>query len=89
MLPLLPDQKNEAQGASARWSSSPLIGYLSLELLGSTFFYSVSLTFLAMFPATSCLHIVGGEGPKCGNIAHGQRPLRLDTTAVADRAVMR
>jgi hypothetical protein len=62
VLPLLPDQKSEAQERKRTWSSSPRIGYLSLGFLGSTFLYSVSLTFLAMFPATACLQIVGGEG---------------------------
>ena len=62
VLPLLPDQKSEAQERKRTWSSSPRIGYLSLGLLGSTFLYSVTLTFLAMFPATACLQIVGGEG---------------------------
>lgn len=61
-LPLLPDQKSEAQERKRTWSSSTRVGWLNITLLGSTFLYSVSLTFLTMLPATACLKIVGGEG---------------------------
>ena len=62
VLPLLPDQKSEAQERKRTWSSTPRIGWSSVLLLGSTFIYSVTLTFLTMFPSTACLKLVGGEG---------------------------
>ena len=62
VLPLLPSQKAQAQERKRSWSSSPRIGCFSVTLLGLAFVYSVTLTFLAMFPSTACLRIVGGSG---------------------------
>ena len=62
VLPLLPDQKVQAQERKRTWSRSSRIGYLTVIFLLCTFVYSVTLTVLTMFPSTACLRLVGGPG---------------------------
>ena len=61
-IPLLPEQKAQAQQRKRTWRRSPRVGWATLLLLLTTFGYSVTLIALTMFPATSCLKLVGGAG---------------------------
>ena len=65
LLPLLPDQKAQAQHRKATWPSSPLFGIFSVVLLVVAFSYSIVITLLGLSPKTQCLKIAGGEG--CGS----------------------
>lgn len=62
LLPLIPNQKKEAQARKLNWPYRRSFAVLSLVLLSFTFLYSVTLTFLTMIPQTACLEIVGGPG---------------------------
>ena len=62
VLPLMPDQKAQAQWRKRAWPTHRGFGVATLLLLGLTFAYSVTLTLLTMFPSTMCLELVGGEG---------------------------
>jgi hypothetical protein len=61
-LPLLPDQKAEAQARKATWPSRPAYGVLTVALMGSSLLYAIVVSVLAMLPATMCLKLVGGDG---------------------------
>ena len=64
-LPLLPDQKDEAQERKRKWEKRDAYAYVSMTLVAVGLVYSVTVNFLAMFPSTMCLQIAGGEG--CGD----------------------
>mmetsp|Transcript_14307 Transcript_14307/g.42693 ORF Transcript_14307/g.42693 Transcript_14307/m.42693 type:complete len:588 (+) Transcript_14307:318-2081(+) len=61
-LPLLPGQKAEAQDRKKRWEKKDAYAYVSVILISGGLVYSVTVNFLAMFPATMCLKIAGGDG---------------------------
>jgi hypothetical protein len=61
-LPLLPDQKKEAQKWKATWPSSPVYGKITVSLIAFAWFYAITISMLAMFPNTMCLEIAGGDG---------------------------
>lgn len=67
LLPLIPNQKADAQLRKRSWPERPLFGVIALGMLAAAFLYSVSLTLLTMFPGTQCLKLVGGAG--CGGHA--------------------
>ena len=62
LLPLLPDQKDDAQHRKLKWGSSPAFAWFSVSLVFVGLSYSVVVNFLAMFPSTMCLKIAGGSG---------------------------
>ncbi|KAH8048245.1 hypothetical protein JL722_12650 [Aureococcus anophagefferens] len=64
-LPLLPNQKDEAQERKRKWEKRDAYAYVSMGLVLAGLVHSVTVNFLAMFPSTMCLKIAGGEG--CGN----------------------
>ena len=64
-LPLLPNQKDEAQERKRKWEKRDAYAYVSMGLVLAGLVYSVTVNFLAMFPSTMCLKIAGGEG--CGD----------------------
>ena len=61
-LPLLPNQKDEAQERKRKWEKRDAYAYVSMGLVLAGLVYSVTVNFLAMFPSTMCLKIAGGEG---------------------------
>jgi len=63
-LPLLPDQKAQAQERKRTWEKRDAYAYASLSIVGFGLLYSVTVNSLAMFPATMCLKLAGGDG--CG-----------------------
>ena len=62
LLPLLPDQKDDAQHRKLKWGSSPAFAWFSVSLVFVGLSYSVVVNFLAMFPSTMCLRFAGGKG---------------------------
>lgn len=58
----LPDQKEEAQARKATWSRHARFAYISVITIAVALCYAVTVNFLAMFPSTSCMKIVGGDG---------------------------
>ena len=75
-LPLLPDQKADTQQRKDKLPRASVYAVLSLTLLGLASVYSVTINFLSVFPATSCLSIAGGDGCEL-------RPPALATSAGA------
>ena len=63
-LPLLPDQKAEAQRRKRTWPQRPRYAVLTLVLIGSALAYALSVNLLSMFEGTMCLRVAGGSG--CG-----------------------
>jgi len=61
-LPLLPDQKAEAQDRKKHWDKRDTYAYASIALIGTGLVYSVTINMLAMFPSTMCLKLAGGDG---------------------------
>eukprot|EP00747_Dinoflagellata_sp_TGD_P008517 gnl/TRDRNA2_/TRDRNA2_118145_c0_seq1.p1 gnl/TRDRNA2_/TRDRNA2_118145_c0~~gnl/TRDRNA2_/TRDRNA2_118145_c0_seq1.p1 ORF type:complete len:563 (+),score=56.63 gnl/TRDRNA2_/TRDRNA2_118145_c0_seq1:80-1768(+) len=61
-LPLLPDQKLDAQRRKSTWPHRRCYGIVTLFLVTTTWLYTVSVTVLTMFPETQCLKLVGGSG---------------------------
>ena len=61
-LPLLPDQKQQAQERKRTWEKRDAYAYVSLSIVGFGLLYSVTVNSLAMFPSTMCLKIAGGDG---------------------------
>lgn len=59
---LLPTQKEMAQERKATWGKSDKYAYITCGLLFVALSYSLSVNFLAMFPATMCLKFAGGQG---------------------------
>ena len=58
----LPDQKEEAQARKATWSRHNRFAYISVIVVFFALIYAITVNFLAMFPSTSCMKIVGGDG---------------------------
>jgi len=61
-LPLLPDQKDEAQDRKRKWAKKDAYAYVSVGLVAVGLVYSTTVNFLAMFPSTMCLKLAGGDG---------------------------
>ena len=61
-LPLLPDQKAEAQERKATWERRDRYAWFSVILVAVGIVYSCALNVLAILPRTSCLEIAGGPG---------------------------
>ena len=61
-LPLIPNQKEEAQKRKQNWSNRTIYAYISVLLVLFAFFYAVIINLLTMFPETLCYRIVGGNG---------------------------
>jgi len=64
-LPLLPDQKADTQWRKENRPRHQCYGILTIVCIVLAVAYSLTVDMLAIFPATSCLHIAGGEG--CGD----------------------
>ena len=64
-LPLLPNQKADTQERKASTQRHSTFAIANVSILGVAIVYAVTVNFLAVFPATSCLEIAGGEG--CGS----------------------
>jgi len=58
----LPDQKEEAQARKATWSRHNRFAYITVIVIFFALIYAITVNFLAMFPSTSCMKIVGGDG---------------------------
>lgn len=61
-LPLLPDQKEEAQLRKRRWRHRDSYAIATIVCLGSALTYSLVVNTLSMMPTTMCLKIAGGDG---------------------------
>ena len=61
-LPLLPEQKAEAQERKRTWERRDCYAYATVVLVGAGLAYSCTFDLLAVFPATMCYRFVGGEG---------------------------
>uniref|UniRef100_A0A7S3JW41 Folate/biopterin transporter n=1 Tax=Aureoumbra lagunensis TaxID=44058 RepID=A0A7S3JW41_9STRA len=61
-LPLLPDQKDDAQRRKRTAPSKDLYAWVALIILGIGLLYSFTINVLAVIPKTSCLRIAGGAG---------------------------
>mmetsp|Transcript_22311 Transcript_22311/g.75436 ORF Transcript_22311/g.75436 Transcript_22311/m.75436 type:complete len:663 (+) Transcript_22311:191-2179(+) len=61
-LPLLPDQRADAQHRKRTWGKSDGYAMISITLVTLGLLYSVTCSFLTIYPATMCLRFVGGEG---------------------------
>jgi len=61
-LPLLPDQKEQAQERKRKWEKRDAYAYYAVSLVAVGLVYSTTVNFLAMFPSTMCLRIAGGDG---------------------------
>ena len=72
-LPLLPDQKADAQDRKLNWERRDAYAYASVTLVAVGILYSVSLNVLAILPETSCLEIAGGPGCASDLDAHHHR----------------
>ncbi|KAK7236640.1 hypothetical protein SO694_0024105 [Aureococcus anophagefferens] len=59
-LPLLPNQKDEAQERKRKWEKRDARAYVHGPRRLAGLVYSVTVNFLAMFPSTMCLKIAGG-----------------------------
>lgn len=62
LLPLIPNQKSEAQARKKEWPYRLRYAVIATVVLSGTFLYSVTLTILTVIPQTMCLKIVGGPG---------------------------
>ena len=62
ILPLLPNQKDQAQARKRTWGTSRSLAIAVTASLVLCFIYSVSTLLLTVFPATACLKFVGGPG---------------------------
>ena len=61
-LPLLPNQKDEAQERKRKWDKKDAYAYVTVGLVAVGLVYSTTVNFLAMFPSTMCLRLAGGDG---------------------------
>ena len=61
-LPLLPNQKAEAQSRKHAWPSHPRYAFLTAAIFLGVFVYAILVSVLTMIPSTSCLEFVGGDG---------------------------
>lgn len=71
-LPLLPNQKADAQRRVREWGGRTLNIAVTLTLLLLGTIYSVTINLLSMFPDTACLGIAGGSG--CANVTKSVAP---------------
>jgi hypothetical protein len=62
LLPLLPNQKQEAQQRKREWHSSRAYAYSTMLLLSFAFVYSLLVDFISMVPSLRCMRFVGGQG---------------------------
>lgn len=62
LLPLLPNQKEDAQLRKQTWPKNAMYGYISVAMLTIALIYSLTVEFLSMFPSTMCLEFAGGDG---------------------------
>jgi len=62
LLPLLPNQKQEAQRRKHDWQSSRTYAYVTLTLLAFAFIYALLVDFISMIPSMRCMRFVGGQG---------------------------
>ncbi|KAJ1448110.1 hypothetical protein M885DRAFT_450591, partial [Pelagophyceae sp. CCMP2097] len=61
-LPLLPDQRADAQHRKRTRAAADGYAMISITLVTLGLLYSVTCSFLTIYPATMCLRFVGGEG---------------------------
>ena len=61
-LPLLPDQKDDAQRRKKNAPARDLYAYVAVAVVILGLLYSFTINALAVYPRTSCLRIVGGPG---------------------------
>jgi len=61
-LPLLPNQKEDAQFRKATWTRGHGYAIFNIIFIMSAFLYSVCVNFLGLFPETRCLQFAGGQG---------------------------
>ena len=62
VLPLLPNQKEEAQARKKAWPHSTWYAVITLTLMGLAMCYSLLVNMLSMFESTMCLPFAGGDG---------------------------
>ncbi|KAJ8602355.1 hypothetical protein CTAYLR_004242 [Chrysophaeum taylorii] len=64
-LPLLPNQKEDAQRRKKDWPRRDAYAITSLVLVAAAFTYGFLMNVLVVFPETACYRFVGGPG--CGD----------------------
>jgi len=62
ILPLMPDQKADANHRKQNWPRHAAFLYATLASIGVAFVYAVLVNLLSMFESTMCLTIAGGDG---------------------------
>lgn len=62
LLPLLPNQKDDAQRRKLKWPRSDRYAAVTVGLVAIGLLYSTVFNILVMFPTTMCLRFVGGDG---------------------------
>ena len=62
LLPLLPNQKDDAQERKRTRPRSKWFAVITVALAIFAFLYSLTVNVLTIFPSTACLEIAGGEG---------------------------
>ena len=61
-LPLLPDQKAQAQQRKAQWPSHVGFAVASVMIITLAMAYSLTVNVLSILPATMCMQWLGGAG---------------------------
>jgi len=62
LLPLLPQQKADAQKRKSEWGGCDLYAYATASLLTLALVYCLFVDFISLSPSLSCLRFVGGSG---------------------------
>jgi hypothetical protein len=65
-LPLMPDQRMDAQARKRWWPHHTNYGIATTVIVVLAYAYALTVNVLSMFPSTMCLEWVGGQG--CGNV---------------------
>jgi len=85
-LPLLPNQKGEAQKRKREWPESDTYSYITIALVLVALLYSLTVNFLSLNESTMCLRIAGGEG--CEEEEQQQQQSAAAAAAAGDAAAL-
>lgn len=85
LLPLLPNQKDDAQKRKATRPSSRNFAIITVGIVAAGTTYSLIISLLSVLPSTSCLPIAGGGG--CDEAEEGEALVANATVALS--AIMR
>ena len=83
-LPLMPDQKADAQRRMREWPHATCYAVCTLLLVGLSMGYSLTINFLSLTPL-ACLPFVGGEG--CGAQRHVRVVVQRDSVLIIIKLV--